>query len=237
MTTVLIVFGILVIISIIAIASKSSSETKAIEAAKDDIRFSSFRISDSVECTDSLAANKFLFAVDDSQRKIRYVSGNENYTFGYEDVLSAELLIDDSAIETKKSLTGTVGGSIVGGIIGGGVGAVIGGLSSKGTSVSKVKSIKVHTLLREGSTKSFDIVCLNMECKKGDATYNEAFARAQRVMDIYKIVIDKIDREKKPSVPQEESSSVDEISKLVELLDKGVITQEEFVKLKAKIIH
>lgn len=239
LTLLIIVGAVLLVLTIIAASSQSSHENKAIGDAISTLE--DFNSTETVKCDSILEApHKFYFAVDDNKNQVFFTCQGEKYRFNYEDILSTELMVNDDVVETKKSLGGTIGGSLVGGVVGGGVGAVIGGLSSKGTSRTKVSSVKVHTVLR--NRQSFDIVCCG-ECKKGDDTYNTAISRAQRIMDICKVCVDKADKarevKKEPEsvvTPPKELTQVEELQNLFSLLEKGAITKEEFEALKQDVL-
>lgn len=88
--------------------------------------------------------------IDEPNKKVHllYILENKCNTYSYEDIIQAEVLIDNNAITTTNRGSQVVS-SIVGGVIAGVPGMIIGGLSSKKTSTEKIKSIELKLTLND----------------------------------------------------------------------------------------
>ena len=190
---------------------------------------------------------KYLISFDDKGRKILYTTANGdfNYVFDYTNVISVELIEDSNTIFSKSS-TRTIGGGIVGGIIGGGAGAIIGGLSGNIKGEKTIREVKIKILLRNYQTTAIYIDCLacNLEIKTDCDYYKTIIDEARKIIDKLSVIIDLIDREEKSknSASTEHQSSLtnsiaDELEKLHSLKDKGIISEDEYIKLKDKILQ
>ena len=191
--------------------------------------------------------NKYLFCVDDSKRKILYhieKDGTE-HLFDFDNVISVEV-IEDSNVTFSKSSMRTIGGGIIGGIIGGGAGAIVGGLSGENKGKKKVKEIKVKILLRNYSTPALYIECLpnnQIEWDSDSSIYELTIKEAREISDKLSVIIDLIDREEKTKQIElmgnqapTKSSIADELEKLHSLREKGIISEDEYIKLKEKLL-
>ena len=152
-----------------------------------------------------------------------------------------KIIVDGKVTETKKSAS--LGGTIVGGVVAGSIGAVIGGTNmATATSAEHVSIIKVHVLLRNSSANSFDIVCYDGggAIKTTSPLYKYAYANAQNAFDILRVAIDKVQMENTKSSKIEMSapkSNIQELKELAVLKQQGLITDEEFAAMKAKVIN
>lgn len=212
-------------------ASMSSFQTKIV----DDFEFSYSRI-----CPHQT------FVFDDKNRQIEvfeYTKDLTSFRIKYEDIHSVSLLIDDVTIYSKSS-TRTVGGALVGGALFGSAGAVVGGLSGDIKVHGKVKSVKIKILIKDPSNPTRIITLLS------GAEFEKDIARpyiedGTAVQDTIKIIIDMLDREdadKFNDVTSQTSSSSnlsisEELLKLAELKEKGILTEEEFQAQKHKILN
>lgn len=191
--------------------------------------------------------NKYLFCVDDSKRKILYhieKDGTE-HLFDFDNVISVEV-IEDSNVTFSKSSVDTIGGGIIGGIIGGSAGAIVGGLSGDNKGEKKVKEIKVKILLRNYSTPALYIECLRYNPDGLDSNsieYLQTIEEARKISDKLSVIIDLIDREEKTKQIElmenqapTKSSIADELEKLHSLREKGIISEDEYIKLKEKLL-
>ena len=194
---------------------------------------------------------RFIAIDEDSQQiavKINY--GSNPIVYKYKDILSCEIITDGESVY-KKSTARTIGGAVVGGILSGGAGAIVGGLSGQSTKGKKYKKIQIKLLVKSISNPSifitfFDIKDLG-ETKAIDTKstlygrdLEKAIIRTNRWKDIMEIVIDKIDNESNSSSRQEinpkSNSLSDELLKLNELKENGILTKEEFNEQKKKLL-
>ena len=182
----------------------------------------------------------YYFAVDRKREEIFCFSNSKGVRFRFKDIVSAEILIDGDVTETHKSAS--LGGAVAGGLLAGGLGAVVGGASmGKSTSVKKMKSLKIHILLRNAKQSSFDIEFLDggYEVKTTSIIYTVANQDSRSIFDELRIAMDKVkEADVQPSKTiVSQKSNVEELKELAELKQQGLITEEEFATMKAKIIN
>ncbi len=174
----------------------------------------------------------FNFSIDEDKQEIFCYANSKHVRFKYSDIVIAEILIDGDVTVTNKSVS--LGGALAGAFIGGKLGAVVAG-SSLGnvTSTKQVSSIDVHILLRNNDVDSFDIPCLDplkAPVETNVSYYHSALSDAQKIFDMIRIAMDEIKCE--TALP----AYIEELKELAELKKQGIITEEEFATLKAKIM-
>lgn len=195
--------------------------------------------------------NSYMFAVDQNQKKIAFIRKNYKEIIPFSQIISVEILEDNTILQQKSSLR-TIGGAVIGGAVAGGAGAIVGGLSGETKQNKKVSSVQVKVRLRDINHPSFIINCFN--CKtmtvegkpvKPDSIlgglYKQGLNDAQRIADTLSVIIDATDKEAKtasnPIQQQKAVGSVaDELGKLAELKNKGILTEEEFNEQKKKLL-
>ena len=168
---------------------------------------------------------KWLVYIDDTARRIMVIDPDKykDYKkFEFADILSVELVKDSEVITTHThSTTNTIGRAVVGAAIAGGVGAIIGGNTSKSKSTSQevvsrfqvvvtIKNIQHPTLILS------DII-------KEDV--------ARLVMNAFAVIIDTT------QTPQNITNSMsEELLRLHQLKEQKILTEDEFLVLKDKIL-
>ena len=178
----------------------------------------------------------YYVGADDMNDRIFCFSGSSGIFFNYSDIVTVEIVVDGKVTETKKSPS--IGGTIVGGVVAGGIGAVIGGTNmAKETTEEQVSTIKVHILLRNSNTNNFDVIFYDGvgPIKTTNDFYKKIYQNAQDTYDILRLAMDKSLKDTVVE-SQKVTSCIEELNKLAELKNYGVITEEEFITLKAKII-
>lgn len=243
---------IVFVIIIIGAIAQSNANAKKENERKDAIAKTisstpDFTVSRKVEGLKGL----YSFLVDDSRKKIMIVRGASKTIIPFNNIISVEMT-ENSNVITQKSLGGTVGGAVVGGVLAGGAGAIIGGLSSTAKQNSLISSVKVKMLLRNCSEPSITLECFNamtmtVEGKpiKPDSMesyiYRQGLQHAQRITDILSVIIDSVQQEVAQTAPQVQSQSqpssvADELTKLADLKEKGILSEQEFMEQKAKLL-
>ncbi len=195
--------------------------------------------------------NLYTFAVDNEREKILVMIGQYKRFVKFEDLISVELIEDDNVL-MAKSTSRTIGGSIIGGALAGGAGMIVGGLSGSSRQVSLHSSVVVKLLIRSASNPSIEIACF--DCKtmtikrnpvKDGSTeehiYRKGMSDAKKIADTLNVIIDAVDRAsnaKGPATPVAQPSSVaDELLKLAQLKEQGILTDEEFNQQKSKLLN
>ena len=195
----------------------------------------------------------YTFAIDEINEKIAFITESLSHVVSFSEVIGVELIENGNTV-SKKSTTRTIGGAVVGGVLAGGVGSIVGGLSGNSTQKSKVSSLSVKILLRNLDKPSLIITCfdsrtMTIEHKASIETdgklesyiYKIGKKNADEIKDLVSVIIDRTDIKTgtisvettlKPS-----TSIADEILKLNELKERGILTEEEFTLQKYKILN
>lgn len=190
------------------------------------------------------------FAVDKALRKVALFAPEEkdSVLLGYDNIISAEI-IDESGTVYKKSTGSMAGRAIVGGIIAGRAGAAVGALSANTEVYTYHSLIVVKIMVRDCPVPALTIPCYdarNYGDGKGldgnDPEYRALAKNAQIVVDTLGVAIDTEAREERArlagaaSASRPQVSASEEILRLAQLRSQGLITEDEFLLLKAKVI-
>ncbi len=195
--------------------------------------------------------NRYAFVLDNIGRKVYYLDPTQTKEVSFDQIISVEIL-EDNTILSSKSTTRTVGGALLGGALAGGAGMVVGGLSGDSKQKKKVSKVTVKIKLRDYSAPKLLIPCFvaqeltpNSEIKPSDSLYGqfykEELQNAQKIADYVSIIIDDVDRQEKQSQMVQTTSNkspsvADELAKLASLKEQGILTDEEFLAQKEKIL-
>jgi len=187
-------------------------------------------------------------AVDEGRKKvclIKQTSENiELDVLTYRDILSSEVFEDGVTI-TKTVRTSQIGGALIGGLALGGLGAIIGGLSGKTTSSDTITRIDLRITVNRTSHPIHDINFMNVKGKKNGFLYKAAIKDARHWHGLLDVLIKRADSEdnaKEEQLVEEKTillpkgSVADELIKLSELQKQGLLTDEEFLAQKAKLL-
>ena len=130
---------------------------------------------------------------------------------------------------------GGLGTAVAGGILFGGVGAIVGGgLGKKQKDVVNKMSIIIN--LRDEWVPRIEIILIKSETKRNGLVYKSSKSLAQQIISLLTIISDgQNDTSDIPSSAN--SSAADELLKFKQLLDMGVISQEEFDAKKKQLLQ
>lgn len=147
----------------------------------------------------------------------------ESELFNRADIRSFEVIQDG-----EKSEKFGVGGAAVGAVLLGPVG-LLGGflLKKKKNNISDLR-VRIYTV---GATTMHDVVLINSKMKANGLVATAAFKSLDKIVEFLQSAILNAEPEVKDS-----SSNADQLMKLKELLDGGVLSQNEFDAEKTKII-
>lgn len=174
---------------------------------------------------------------------IEHAMKPEDRIFKFDEIRSFELLEDDSQV-----VGGGVGMALVGGALFGNAGAIAGSMVG-GKKTKKT----VDNLLLKINLKDIDFPCviipyITKTVKVTSNDYKKALGAAQQTISSIELIIDEVERmtAKAPeptrifveqSVPAASSSDpIEEVKKLKELLDMGIISQQEFDTKKNELL-
>ena len=129
----------------------------------------------------------------------------------------------------------------VGGALFGGVGAVVGAVTGQKNSTGICESMKIKVIFDdlENPASYIDILGRQVNgAQKDSAEYEAAFAAAQECMSVLSVLMQRnLDKQgKSVNGTPVRFSVADELLKFKQLLDMGVLTQEEFDKQKKKLL-
>lgn len=168
-----------------------------------------------------------------------------NRIFTYKDLVSVEFVENGSVINNTVR-TSQIGSALVGGLLLGGIGAVIGGLSGEKKQSKIIDSIVIRIIVNDTKEPVFELnfnkndVSIESKVKKID--YKETIKRARHWYSLIEVLIKRADTEDKDTVSNNiikvsGNLIADEIKKLVELRDLGVLSDSEFQQQKEKLLN
>lgn len=170
------------------------------------------------------------FSIDDINKKVCIKSSNGIKIIKFNNLLSVELLED----ENIKISSGGLGRAVAGGVLFGGAGAIVGGVTGRKKTKSIVKSLKVKITIKDKINPVLYIVLSNSELKTSSLLYKGLLETAQKIIGALECIIDENNIKNSGS---NNLSKADELMKLKNLLDLGILTQEEFNNEKFKILN
>ena len=183
-----------------------------------------------------------LIAIDDNKKQIAIKEhGDTIVIYSYNDILSCEIVEDGETVYQKSR---TIGRSIIGGAIAGGTGAVIGGLSGKTKENKEIKSLVLRIVFKSTNKPIVKLGFIDAERSKEKVDlsqpyyaqlYKEALDSVKDWKDTFEIIIDSVNSEIE-STSNSYSSVSDELIKLNDLKEKGILTAAEFEQQKKKIL-
>lgn len=161
----------------------------------------------------------------------------------FSDILNFKVTDDSKDIytpakyETKTDTGSMLGRAVVGGILTGGVGAVIGGTTAKKEIVQT--SEQVHRISHD---YRIYVYINNLDESQLEIRLYSDVKTTEKIAGVLTYVLNKNEEKKNASQVAKEStqgssnSVADELSKLVRLKDQGILTEEEFLQQKAKLL-
>ena len=242
-----IVIAVIIVGGIIGGIATISSENKKTKERGDTMKLALINIPDFSPSMKIFGIkNLFIFATDNEHQKILYMVGETPQIYNYEDIISVEF-IENNHLVSKKSTGRTIGGAIVGTVVAGGVGAIVGGLSGSSKQQNLHSSVIVKILLRNNTDPSIELTCFDAKSmtpdgkpvKDDDILYRQGLNQARRITDTLTVIIDAVD---KATAAQKQNmanngSVAEEIAKLAVLKEKGILTEEEFMTQKSKLLE
>lgn len=154
----------------------------------------------------------------------------ENGIYKYEDLLSYELMEDGESVAK-----GGIGRAVAGGLLFGSTGAIVGGITGKKRTKRICTSLRIKVTFRD--TAPCDLAYINFissETKVGGLFYQSSMQLAQSCLSAFQIIAEKMNQADKTASGQ--ISAADEILKFKNLMDAGVITEEEFLAKKKQLL-
>ncbi len=180
-----------------------------------------FKTSDSVEP---------YFAIDKTNKLVKVIIGRYAYVYlPWDEIISFQLLEDGKVVSRRG-----VGGALVGGALLGATGAVIG--SAAGSKhKEKATEIAVKIVTRNEFYPQIKVDLINSSVKNGGRVYKNATANAQKILTLLTVIADSV-QTTQSGTASAAASPAEEIKKYKDLMDEGVISQEEFDVKKAQLL-
>lgn len=146
------------------------------------------------------------------------------------DVYACEMIEDGVSV----SNTGLVGG-VVGGALFGGVGAVVGTVAGK-KSVDKSSQMGVAIYTNNVDVPSVFVQYIASGANKNTQIYRDTVISARELNAFLSSAIKSREVQQQPTGVVASTSNADEIRKYKQLLDDGIITQEEYESKKQQLL-
>lgn len=207
--------------------SKSLNEIKEhlLDRKENKLRLSAFNETD----------NAGLYLKIDDNNKTWIVPMKKNYVERNVTVFKFDEIIDYEQIEDGETLTkGGLGSAVIGGALLGGVGAVVGGVTGKKKSKTVVNQMYIRISLNNKYVKQVTIKLIEAEVKKNGFTYNLCKDSANKIISLLDYMSNQTQNVINNS--NNTSSSADEILKFKNLLDGGIISEDEFNAKKKQLL-
>lgn len=170
----------------------------------------------------------------DKKEKLFSISGSKNPNLKWK-LINVEFTphyVTDYEVTTESEETGRVGGhagaAAIGGLIGGTTGAVIGSSLGRNVNTTTVS----HSTNSANSREVPSIALLTLENQSGDAVKISEELYEEDIVSLkkYFLVEETEDNTEKPGL-------VGELKKLKDMVDEGILSQEEFEQGKKKLLN
>ena len=192
--------------------------------------------------------NFYKFMIDEDRKKVAYIDNIRQKVFTFDQIRNVEVSEDSKTVYSSSTLS-TIGRTIIGEAVAGTAGAIIGGLTTKTKESTEVSSINVKILLNDSTTPSFSFFTLDSKkmsadgkpLKTSEFIYKQAIGKTEKIVDAINTIIQSQRSIAASSSNQEQHtptiSVADELKKLVELKECGVLTEEEFEEQKRRVLR
>jgi hypothetical protein len=186
-----------------------------------------------------------MLAIDNENKKLCIIqNGLSVNIYSYKSILQTEIIEDGNSV-TKTSRGSQIGGALIGGVLAGGVGAIIGGLSGSQKTSQEVKKLQLQIVINDTQIPVKELTFLDSfsPIKKDNPKYKVAYEKVNHWHKVISVIIKQVDEEEKQNERNNlkenlltYNSIADEIKKLAELRNGGILTEEEFNQQKIKLL-
>ncbi|NMC57004.1 MAG: SHOCT domain-containing protein [Eubacteriaceae bacterium] len=156
--------------------------------------------------------------------------------YSYDDIIEFELIEDGSTV-TK----GGLGRAVVFGALTGPAGAIVGEITGKKTTKSIINSLKIKITVNNFYKPAVYINLIDVKTKTNSIMYRSIYEITQQILSTFTLIIKQNELKKSNEISKEfknnQYSAAEEIRKFKELLDEGIITQEEFDEKKKQLLN
>lgn len=161
----------------------------------------------------------------------------EDQIFRFSDLISYEIIMDDEEI-TNVGL----GRAAASGLIFGAAGGIAGAIAGKKKTKKAVEHLTLKINLKDFNFPCVMINYINKSVKTSSNAYKDAISALEKTKSVLDLIIQQEEaKQSSTEEPQQETGSSENdtfetLKKLKELLDMGILTEEEFNKKKAEIL-
>lgn len=187
-------------------------------------------------------------AINAERSMLCLVQGETIRHFDTADLIASEVLVDGKMV-TRTSRASQFAGFAIGGLLFGGVGSVVGGLSGKTVTQKEVKDVRLRLMVNDLEDPFHVVEMMDASLIRPP----KAIAQATEWQDLLSAIIRIKERELasrqpqqlRPAQPEAEggasappqiTSIAGEIRKLASLRDEGLLTSEEFERVKNRLL-
>ncbi len=193
----------------------------------------------------SKASNAALFvgtagmssAIKATAKGVKHLARKPDSVYRFNELVEFELIEDDSQVTT-----GGVGRALVGGALFGNTGAIVGGVTGKKKTNKIIESLIIRITVNDIDNPIILLPIISSKTKTSSKEYTSAFNQAQKIISTLNVIAnDKKENfiQKVEVIETPENGGHDpyeQLKKMKELLDVGIITQEEFDAKKKEIL-
>lgn len=180
--------------------------------------------------------NNRAVAINKEKKELYFLYNNElDKLIKYETIIECKIIENSNVVNS-----GGIGRAIVGGLVAGDSGAVVGANTRKSKNI--VSSIVIRIVTKEIDEPLYTLELLDYQIDTNKQLYANfyklAMTFANNVYATIQAIINDNNNINKLEIKQESKSNngLEQLEKLADLKEKGIITQEEFEESKKKIL-
>jgi hypothetical protein len=176
--------------------------------------------------------------VNFQDKKLILGVGGKVFCYDFSQITAVEVVVNGATL-TQTNRGSQLIGAAVGGVVFGGVGAVLGGLSGSSRSHSRVKSIYLKITLDDRYNPVW-MICFFVDATQKGADPDGIPVRSARTAleRIHAHMLNAIRQSQAlHSVPTPTLSSADELRKLWDLKQAGILTDGEYMHQKTRLLE
>jgi hypothetical protein len=231
METFLIVGGILVVFAVAFGIVKGVNDSNWATEAKKRVS-ARYKLDDLYVSTE----DRNLIGISFKDKKIILGSGLQDSEWDFSQITAVEV-IENGATVTQTNRGSQLVGAVVGGLAFGGAGAVVGGLSGKSNSRARTRNISLKVTIDDRIKPVWTISFLKWRPEKG--LEPDGFIAKQARMNVERIhahLLNAMRNTRTPEINAAPLSNADELKKLWDLKQAGVLTEAEFEVQKQRLL-
>jgi hypothetical protein len=254
------IFGIIILVTLVGSLyyfdrkdKAKNEETENNQRSIRELALNNLKNRTNFQVTKRFQGSRFVsqeIVVDENKKEVAFIDGERWGKYNYRDILKSEVVIDGEEL-LKTSRTSQIGGALIGGILAGGVGAIIGGLTGNQVKENNVSKVDLLLTVNDIHNPVFTLNFFNYIHEKTPIPHpihliKDEIEQAKQLHNVISILIRQADeadvlqeqeRMRKVETQPPNTSIADEIRKLANLKEEGLLTSEEFEKQKIKLMQ